>query len=844
LIEGPPRLLQIWGVVALAVVAIIAFLLAYRWYRARPTRPHLHLDVAAISSLALLTGGFFWRPLTESGIYMPAGGGDLASFYFPTYSYVASQVKSGTMPLWNPHLFAGMPLAADVQTALFYPLNWILFLFVDVDYGGLEWLLIVHYWLASVFTYLFLRDLKLSRLASIAGGTAFAFCGFMVAHFGHLPMVPVATWIPLVLLALRRALITPSLMGWVWAILAGLFLTMSLLAGHVQIFAYGLMAAGLLWLYLFFTEGPWSPADRPPTADDNSKLVNWVLKGALVLAIALAIGAVQLLPSLELSTQSVRASVSYEEASEFPAQPVSLLNLILPTIYGSNPTTYSFGIWQTTENWGYCGVVTLALAAAGLVLRRARMIGFFALLVVLALIIMAGDLTIVGGWIYKFVPGFNKLRDSGRALVLLGFGLAGLAAYGIDALVDALSLRVPSESRRTVFWWLVGLTGLLALAAFGIMPALYKDILTDPNGPYGKLATAINDLGMLLLWLGLLAGVCWAAYKGRIDHRLAGAAMLLLLVLDLFSPNSRFNPTTTNVLAGYQNFDAIGLVDKVTRDRATGIPLRVDSDTNVQDVWQPSTVTLPGVSLYDTGGAWNPLKLDRYDYLWGVAKLNPDSPLYDLTGASVQVAAPTITHENQSKWSLIERDPGFNVYQNKNALPRLFLVHESRIETDKAKLLDVIRRFDVDPRHTILLSSGTAIQSSQPGTAEPVLGLRPIQASGQSPAEAVRATRYTPNAVDITVKATSPGWVVLTDAWYPGWQATLDNKPVPIEPAYYAYRAVKVDTGDHMISLQFQPTTWVWGRVISLVAIVAAPAGLVALIILMRRRSRPTNTAN
>src|SRR5205085_4170314 len=105
----------------------------------------IHLDVAAIALLALLTGGFFWRPLTQSQIWMPAGGGDFASFYFPTYAYVAAQIKSGTIPLWNPHLFGGMPLAADVQTAMFYPLNWILFLFVKVDlnnYGALEWLLI------------------------------------------------------------------------------------------------------------------------------------------------------------------------------------------------------------------------------------------------------------------------------------------------------------------------------------------------------------------------------------------------------------------------------------------------------------------------------------------------------------------------------------------------------------------------------------------------------------------------------------------------------------------------------------------------------------------------------
>src|SRR5688572_28063307 len=102
----------------IGIVAALSFYLAYRWHRRVRGRTRLHLDVAAIALLALLTGGFFWRPLTEGGVYMPAGGGDLASFYYPTYSYIARQVQGLNLPLWNPHVFSGMPLAADVQSGL------------------------------------------------------------------------------------------------------------------------------------------------------------------------------------------------------------------------------------------------------------------------------------------------------------------------------------------------------------------------------------------------------------------------------------------------------------------------------------------------------------------------------------------------------------------------------------------------------------------------------------------------------------------------------------------------------------------------------------------------------
>lgn len=835
-----PGLLDPVGIAGLLLVFGLVFFAAYRWHHARPQRPRLHLDVAAIGLLALLTGGFFWRVLTESSgvVRMPAGGGDLASFYFPGYAFAAQQIQLGTIPLWNPNLFSGMPFAADVQMGLFYPLNWILFLFYKIEYEQLEWLLIIHYWLAATFTYIFLRDIGLRRLGSLAGGVAFAFCGFMTAHLGHMPMILVATWLPLQLLFLRRALITKGGSGWAWSIAAGLSMAVALVAGHVQIFSYEMMAAGLLWLYLFAGAGGYRSV---------KEALPWVLKGGLAVALALGVAAVQLLPTLELSTQSIRSAVSYEEASQYPAQPVSLLNLFLPRVYGTNPTTYSFGPWQTTENWGYVGVVTMALATAGLALRRARMIGFFALLVVLAMVLMVGDLSIVSAWVYKFLPGFSKLRDAGRALILLGFGFAGLAAYGLDALVAAF--QGTENERRKAMWWLVGAGGALVIVVAGILPIFYRDLLVNQFTPL-RLPSAVNDLGMLTIWLALLVGTGWAAYTHRMKPAMAGSLMLLTLVLDIFSPNSLFNPTTQNILSGYQFFDVTNVLTKQTRNPSTGIKQRVDTDTNVQSTWQPSTALLASAHsddpLYDTGGAFNPLKLERYDYLWGQAKSHPDSPLYDLMGASLQVISSTpalvTARAGQPKWQLLEKNSGLDIYRNKNAMPRVFLVHEARIEKQRLDTAVVLWRQDIDPRHTVVLESGEAVQSKTLGTAE-------AQPPGGSTGEAVRVTRYTPNAVDISVTATEPGWVVLTDAWYPGWQASVNGKDVTVEPADYAFRGVKVDKGQSTISMQFRPPSWLVGRAISLVSLLTAIGALVGLILIpswrqRRTRARGVPTAN
>ena len=77
-----PGLLQPWGVLVIALIFAAALFAAYRWHRAKVSRPPIYLDIAALALLALLTGGFFWRKHTESA-YDASGAGDLASSTSP-----------------------------------------------------------------------------------------------------------------------------------------------------------------------------------------------------------------------------------------------------------------------------------------------------------------------------------------------------------------------------------------------------------------------------------------------------------------------------------------------------------------------------------------------------------------------------------------------------------------------------------------------------------------------------------------------------------------------------------------------------------------------------------------
>ena len=87
--------------------------------------------IGATGLLALATVAFFWQILLTPNTWMPAGGGDLAPFIYPNYRFAAGYLSQGIIPLWNPHLYSGIPFAADIQSGLFYPVNLLLFLLVQ-----------------------------------------------------------------------------------------------------------------------------------------------------------------------------------------------------------------------------------------------------------------------------------------------------------------------------------------------------------------------------------------------------------------------------------------------------------------------------------------------------------------------------------------------------------------------------------------------------------------------------------------------------------------------------------------------------------------------------------------
>ena len=140
------------------------------------------------------------------------------------------------------------------------------------------------------------------------------------------------------------------------------------------------------------------------------------------------------------------------------------------------------------------------------------------------------------------------------------------------------------------------------------------------------------------------------------------------------------------------------------------------------------------------------------------------------------------------------------IYEVLDALPRAYVVHRARVLADDNAALAAIADPGFDPAREAVLSAGQPLDSAPS-------------------ASQVTIPTYAPEQVTVQASTQAPGYLVLTDAWYPGWQATLDGQPMPIERANVHFRAVYLPAGSHTIRFTYRPASYRIGGIISLLSL-------------------------
>ncbi len=766
--------------------------------------------VMVVALLALLTAGFFWQILFTSA-WMPAGGGDLAPFLYPNYHFAAQQLRQGVLPLWNPHLYSGAPFAADIQSGLFYPLNLVVFLLVpELTYEWLEYLAIFHFWLAGLSMYLCLRLIQppatptsLSPLAAFAGALAFEFSDLFIVHFGNLNMIAVAAWLPLIFLLYHRSLAqtSPGL-----AAAAGAVLAIATLAGHIQITLFILLTLGFytLWHigFTIYDDRPRSEAKRDlrfTTATHHSPrfaaIRHSLFAILLTLTVTIGLSALLLFPAYEMSRYTPRAELPYAEAAQYSLHPAQLIGLLLPNYFGRDPALH-WGPWERVET-GYIGVMTLLLALIGGLFYPGRLKGFFVALGVVALLLALGGYTVLHGWLYALAPGFDQLRAPARFILLLDFSLAALAAFGLHHLLqplDPAAQRSLSKLLKILTW---SLGGLIIIA----VPLSYFALLvTQDRNPaiFNRASGAVTAVMTFSLLVVASLVALHLINRGRLRGWGAGLTIIGLIGLDLFTLGYKVDVGHTSPVKGFDHPAALAFL------QADPSPYRIEVTTDVWHLWQPNTSLLHG--LDDVWGLYNPLTLADTTLYWSGAPPR-NTGRYNLLGVKYIIASKAGAPGDGNIVPVFEGDPDINIYLNQDALPRaLFVTQAVTVPTHDAAW-QAIRTADFNPATTVILEETASFPTGQPPPRLP--------ASSPPPNDRLSLLQYDLDTVTLAVETDQPGYLVLPDAYYPGWQATVDGQTAPLWRANYAFRAVYVPAGQHTVQFVFDPFIWKVGLVVS-----------------------------
>jgi membrane protein YfhO len=482
----------------------------------RASNPYIG-KLGIVLILILLPVLYFW-PAVISDVTLAPGDGWSQNWGIRVL--IGQLVSSGQWPLWNPYLFAGMPLLADIQAGAFYPPNWLFAVFSPRV--AINLVVITTYNIALTGTYLYARRIGLNRLGAMVAGMVFSFGGFMVGHLGHTNIIATAAWLGWILLAIEELYIS---FRWRWVSLGALFVAMSFLAGAPQISLYTMLVAsgyGIFCLTL-----------RPNQGGRARVLFGLVATAVCGVLIAM----IQLYPTLELLGSTEREKITYNFFTACSLPHKQIYGLLLPYFLGGGAPPYKLPYWgpcNMSEFGNYVGILALLLMSAAVIGQsvdksKDRIVRFWIVLGILALFFSLGSYMPFG--IYKLlfqVPIYNLFRDPARHIFETTFAVGILAGFGVtyfERSERGKALKVLLLSVAAVF--LVAIAGVVTLKYFSFTLIKMMPSHTKTN-PFMLPEVYIPAIFFTLSIASLL--IYW-----RRQTALASSLLVTILLLDLMS---------------------------------------------------------------------------------------------------------------------------------------------------------------------------------------------------------------------------------------------------------------------------------------------------------------------
>jgi hypothetical protein len=772
-------------------------------------RPWGQRDLAALAVWTLVIAAFFWDVVGLRGALFYF---DITEINYPYRAFFAEELKAGRFSRWCPGLYCGLPLYSESQAGYLHPFKYLFYPWLDT-WEALNLDTVLSVWLTGVGTYLWLRR-HVGPAGALTGAAIFGLSGYTWGHLIHTSMINALASVPFVIWGLECSW---SSGRWRGAVLGGIALACQVFAGHLQDALFSVMLVGVYGLYRAITERGRGGRARTLAA------------AAILVSVGVLVSAVQWVPSKELLDRSPRAGgLSYNELVYGSWHPELLPTLVVREAYGTRArdTGWMNGYYPYHEMNAYMGLIATALAVvgAGGPARRDRWANFWVVLIGLGAILMLGKFTFLYDRANQ-IPVLGSSREPVRFSLWVALGVAALAAVGVERLTQAGEVSLRGG---------LILAGALSALSIPIMIYIYAPVWTEPNrwnSPYhlDRYRWLGRQLTLSVLRTGLLAALAWWAARAAVRAarpalRARWAVLLPLLVIadllgahwhDVAIVTPRYwtePPVTVGRIRSDPEF--IRVFCRYAA-KSSGEPGYASEEIDFLPVRDPLDWSLPLVWHLPTSKGNTPMYSRRlFDFGDPLGVTRSFSWRFDLEGD---------THILRGRRGEAERgEAGVGaayLRRNPDALPRARIVGRPAYAPDERQALALL----VDLGNQNQLRDRLVVE-------DPSLPLSPSATATGS----ARIVEELPERVVIEADLESPGYLVLADTFDPGWSATDNGRPVPIRPAYVAFRAVYLTAGPHRVVLVYRPAGFLLGLVLSGCGIV-----LGAVLSFLPRRPHP-----
>jgi hypothetical protein len=747
--------------------------------------------------IVVVFSGFFF---SDNMLFSSDQLGSLDSKVFMRTSLVTHH----QFPFWFSPRLGGMPTIDALFEDALYPPS-IIFKALFPVHRALGLKMIFHIFLAGLFFFLMLRKgFNCSAPIAFIGAVFYMLNPEFFSHIypGHDGKMYVIAWMPFMVWRLKALVESPKFFN---ASLLGFGIGFSLLTSHVQLTYF------VLWVLFAYAVVAIIFAVKK---HERGTALRTGLIFTLAVVIGLAIGSILLLPSLMFvhDAFSVRgAGRGFDYAASWSLHWPEFFSLWIPEF--GNTLDYYWGGNAFKLNSEYAGGIVLLLAVIALAGKPKPWRFFWLGVAVFAVLYSMGAHTPVFYAAYYIIPGVKKFRACSMMMCWFSFSTVLLAILFLkDLLAGKFSNLQEKEKKRWNKRLLFGMGGIILAALFfsmkdavaGVFPFVIE--LDNKKRQIFDANFSRNFVPTLWLWVffaEVTLGMIVLVISGKLKPAVAAGIIFIFGFIDVARVNAQF----IKVIDPRPYFYDEPVLQKL-KGEMTAAPFRVFSLPGALPQNAAGVHGLEDVEgFHDNELRWyRAFRGDRedrnyFDKLIGFAA-NGEAYLkaenIDKGNAFLDIA--------NVKYLLARKGNDLLAIENRNALGRISFAANFTV-LDSSQILGALQTGGYDFRSTVALFS-TPSQKPSAYTPDSILAKEPpLSATWQ---------RYSPNDRIVKVTAPQDGFLRISEVYYPAWKVAIDGKSVPVYRADYAWMAVFLPKGEHVVEMRAHSLYFAKGATLSI----------------------------